>query len=391
MKRVLVLDASQRSALAVTRSLGKQGVFVLTADESTTALAGCSHYSKQYLHYPSPRLHTDEFVAAIILLCERHDINIVLPMTELTTALLLKNKSSLSAITLPWPDLESVDLLADKSALMRLAESLGIPTPRTWYADNPASLPCNLDELPYPLVLKPGKSWLNVHNVWIRSSVRVADSPEDALHILESDPAFRQQPFVLQEYISGHGQGIFALYDHGKPLAFFAHRRLREKPPSGGVSVLSESIPVDPVLRSHARSLLDRVGWHGIAMVEFKVSDRGMPYLMEVNTRFWGSLQLAIDAGIDFPWLLYRLACGEQANTDAHYRTGIRLRWLLGDLDSLYLTLRDRKSYNRGEKIKSVIQFITPSFFRTRHEVFRWDDPGPFWCEMKRYCRDLID
>ena len=391
MKRALVLDASQRSALAATRSLGRRDIAVFTADEFTTTLAGSSRYSKQYFDYPSPRKHPDEFIATIIRLCELHDITIVFPMTELTTALLLRHKASLAEITIPWPDLASVDSLADKSALMRLAESLGIPIPRTWYVDNPSNPPGNLDEFPYPLILKPGKSWLCLHNEWIRSSVRVANNPVDTSHYLENDPVFAQHPFLLQEYVSGHGEGIFALYDHGNALAFFAHRRLREKPPGGGVSVLSESIPVNPVLLSHARSLLDRTGWHGIAMVEFKVKDDGTPYLMEVNTRFWGSLQLAIDAGIDFPWLLYRLACGEQIKTNGHYKNGIRLRWLLGDLDSLYLTLRDRNSYSRGDKFKAVIRFITPSLFRTRQEVFRWDDPGPFWCEIKQYVRDILD
>ena len=354
-------------------------------------LAGSSRYSIQRLNYPSPRFHTDEFIAAIITLCDQHGINILLPMTELTTALLLRHKTIFSDITIPWPELESVDSLTDKSALMQLAESMGIPVPRTWYVNDPSGLPCDLEALPYPLVLKPGRSWFNHHNEWIRSSVRVASSAMEASHFLKIESAFQQQPFLLQECVSGHGQGIFALYDNGKPLAFFAHRRLREKPPSGGVSVLSESIPVNPVLLTHARSLLDSAGWHGIAMVEFKVSDDGTPYLMEVNTRFWGSLQLAIDAGIDFPWLLYRLACGEQVNTDTHYKTGIRLRWLLGDLDSLYLTLRDGNRYNRGDKLRAVIQFITPSIFRTRHEVFRWNDPGPFWCEIKQYARDIIE
>ena len=246
MKRALVLDASQRSALAVTRSLGRRGIAVFTADESTTALAGCSRYSKQYLNYPSPRLHPDEFIRSIIRHCELHGISIVFPMTELTTALLLRHKASLSDITIPWPDLESVDSLADKSALMRLAGSLGIPVPHTWYVDNPSDLPCSLDYISLSIGLKPAKSWLKLHNEWFRSSVRVANNPVDALHFLESDPVFQKQPFLLQEYVSGHGEGIFALYDHGKALAFFAHRRLREKPPGGGVSVLSESIPVNP-------------------------------------------------------------------------------------------------------------------------------------------------
>ena len=86
-----------------------------------------------------------------------------------------------------------------------------------------------------------------------------------------------------------------------RPVAFFAHKRLRERPPWGGVSVLSESAEPDPRLKALARQLLDDACWHGVAMVEFKVAPDGTPYLMEINTRFWGSLQLAIDAGVDFP------------------------------------------------------------------------------------------
>ncbi len=46
-------------------------------------------------------------------------------------------------------------------------------------------------------------------------------------------------------------------------------------------------------------------------MVEFKADARtGTPYLMEINGRFWGSLQLAIDAGVDFPAILVAAALG---------------------------------------------------------------------------------
>jgi predicted ATP-grasp superfamily ATP-dependent carboligase len=219
--------------------------------------------------------------------------------------------------------------------------------------------------------------------------VQFAENPSAARSIIESDPAFKVHPFLLQECITGHGQGVFALYDRGKPLAFFAHRRLREKPPSGGVSVLSESIPVDAVQLSYARSLLDKACWHGVAMVEFKVAEDGTPYLMEVNTRFWGSLQLAIDAGVDFPYMLYQLACGTRPEPINEYKTGKRLRWLLGDLDSLYLTLKDREHYSVVDKLGALLQFITPSLFRTRHEVNRWKDMGPFWCELRQYIRDI--
>ncbi|MBK8163190.1 MAG: ATP-grasp domain-containing protein [Gammaproteobacteria bacterium] len=389
MKRALVLDAGQRGALAVTRSLGAQGVSLVTADESRTALAGCSRFSQRFVTYPSPRSQPERFVSDLAELCRNEKIDIAFPMTELTTALLLAHRSDFPDITLPFPAIDTVEALANKCSLMRLAETLGVPIPRTWYADNPAELPANLADLPYPLVLKPGKSWLNRNGQWLHTSVKFAATPSEAATILESDPAFHAHPFLLQECVAGYGQGVFALYDKGKPLAFFAHRRLREKPPRGGVSVLSESIPVDPALLAHARALLDKAGWHGIAMVEFKVSAEGAPYLMEINTRFWGSLQLAVDAGIDFPWLLYRMACGERVEPVEDYKVGARLRWLLGDLDRLYLITRDSE-YAFAEKLKALLGFVRPDPIRTRHEVDRWGDPGPAWWELKQYLRDIL-
>ena len=254
---------------------------------------------------------------------------------------------------------------------------------------DPDNLPCNLEDLPYPIVLKPGKSWLFHEGQWSRAAVRFADNPLDAKNILDSDWAFKAHPFMIQENVAGHGAGVFAIYDNGKPLAFFAHRRLREKPPSGGVSVLSESIPVEAKLGSHARTLLDNVNWHGVAMVEFKVAPDGTPYLMEINTRFWGSLQLAIDAGVDFPYMLYQLACGEQPASVTNYKTGIKLRWLLGDLDNLYLTLRNKQTSFKT-KAAAVVRFITPSLLRTKHEVNRIGDLKPFWYEIRQYISDIL-
>ncbi len=389
MKRVLVLDASQRSALAVTRSLGRRKVPVFTADAGTSALAGYSRYSLQYFPLPSPAQDSQHFVAALVRLVRDQHIDILLPMTELTTALVLDEQARFDNTVIPFPEPAALDALTDKCSLMRMADRLGVPVPRTWHADSPASLPCPLDELPYPLVIKPGRSWLRVGSHWKRAAVRIAGSPAEAAAILDAEQALRAHPFLFQEYIAGHGQGVFALYDKGEALTFFAHRRLREKPPRGGVSVLSESIAVDPAAGAHARALLDAVGWHGIAMVEFRVAADGTPYLMEVNTRFWGSLQLAIDAGVDFPWLLYQLACGTRPETVPAYRTGVRLRWLLGDLDSLYLTLRDG-DYSPGRKAAAIARFLTPSPFRTRHETDRWGDMGPFRYELGRYLADLI-
>jgi predicted ATP-grasp superfamily ATP-dependent carboligase len=124
-------------------------------------------------------------------------------------------------------------------------------------------------------------------------------------------------------------------------------------------------------------------------MVEFRVANDGTPYLMEVNTRFWGSLQLAIDAGVDFPELLYRITNGETPPAQQPYKKGVRLRWLLGDLDSLYLVLKSSQ-YSISVKFSRIRDFLTPHLFSTRHEVNRLGDLKPAFTELKQYIRDLV-
>ena len=147
---------------------------------------------------------------------------------------------------------------------------------------------------------------------------------------------------------------------------------------------MSESVKPDPLLQTLAQRLLDDAQWHGVAMVEFKVARDGTPYLMEINTRFWGSLQLAIDAGIDFPVMLLDLAFGKPIKPP-DIREHIKLRWLLGDMDHLYLTWRSRR-YSLAHKLRTTAALLKPDLSgMTRHEVNRLGDMKPAWHELTAY------
>ena len=115
----------------------------------------------------------------------------------------------------------------------------------------------------------------------------------------------------MQAYVPGRGAGVFALCDRGRVLAWFAHERLRDVRPSGSGSSVRRSVPLSPRLRAPAERLLASMAWHGPAMVEFRDEDGQPPCLMEVNGRFWNSLQLAIEAGVDFPRLWLAVLRGE--------------------------------------------------------------------------------
>jgi predicted ATP-grasp superfamily ATP-dependent carboligase len=50
---------------------------------------------------------------------------------------------------------------------------------------------------------------------------------------------------------------------------------------------------------------------------------------MEINGRYWGTLGLAIEAGIDFPWLACRLAMDGHIATELEYEKGLGYRWMI--------------------------------------------------------------
>ncbi|MBW7470066.1 ATP-grasp domain-containing protein [Marinobacter sp. M216] len=386
--RILVLDGNQRASLAAVRSLGSRNLWVAVAESTATSMAGMSRYCKVRATYPDPYESPRLFFEAIVKLVNDLDISFLLPITEATTYVLLRYRDELPQhVTFPFPRSDSVEKLANKNELFKYATIKGVPVPETLFCENAEEGLRKLGQIDhFPIVLKPFKSKILEDGHIVSTRVLIAESAEQARSYLASYNFF-SYPFTIQSFIAGTGQGVFALYNHGKPVCYFSHRRIREKPPAGGVSVLSESAPLNDALRLSAEHLLGGVQWHGVAMVEFRVDHNGTGYLMEVNPRFWGSLQLAIDSGIDFPWWLY-LVCTEQQMPEVKWRQR-RVRWILGDLDRLIIILKSpNKNYSFGQKLIEVLRFFQPGL-QTRHEVNRWNDLRPFWFELRQYLRAL--
>lgn len=393
--RVLVTDAETRSALAATRSLGRRGHVVFTAAHTLPALASASRFAAGADTYPDPFAASDAFVDAVVALARRHAIDVVLPMTEITTLLVTQFRDSFPAsVRVPFGDAGTVARAADKSEVLAIARKVGVPIPETLVIRSPADLQ-NAQELAYPRVLKPARSRVRTPRGWLSTGVTYVADPNDLRRKLQFyDTAVF--PVLLQERIEGPGVGVFALCDRGRTLARFSHRRLREKPPSGGVSVLSESAPLDPHAAEYAERLLAELKWDGVAMVEFKRDRRdGSLRLMEINGRFWGSLQLAIDAGIDFPSLLVQLAAGRPVPPNTDYRVGVRCRWFLGDLDHLLMILlRSRESLNlppdHPGRLRTLVDFFRLVQPGLRYETWRANDLRPSILEVKHWFKGLL-
>lgn len=384
--KVLVLDASQRASLACVRALGQQPhLAVYTAENLPSALAGQSRYSTDFFYSPSSTNEPEAFLDWLDNICLQETFSLVIPITEITSQLILMNQNRLPNTRIPFSSYEQVMQLAHKGELVKLANSMNIPVPHSLFFASSQEVDYSL--LNYPIVIKPCLSRIFTGKLWINTQVKIIRSEDELRSIFNATEYLKNNAFMLQEFIPGHGAGIFCLFNKGEPHAFFAHNRIREKPPEGGVSVLSESIAINPDLKKIATDLLTAVNWHGVAMIEFRISPSGKAYLMEVNTRFWGSLQLSIDAGVNFPAMLVANELAIPFSLPNNYREGQKLRWLLGDLDNLYLVLKSNQSWKR--KLQHVIKFMNPNFLHTRHEINRWNDLAPAWFELKAYVKQL--
>jgi predicted ATP-grasp superfamily ATP-dependent carboligase len=385
-RRILVTDGTQRSALAVVRSLGRAGHTVFVCGPRVPSLAGSSKYSFAEAAVANALDSPAHFVSDVSHLIERWRIDTLIPITEASLLALLPERDSLGVV-IPWPDVDTFRAVADKRSLLAAAASLGIAVPRQVVLSNEADVraldPSLLD---FPLVLKPSRSVGEHEGQRVSLGVRhVANAGALRAEIAAlGNAAF---PLLLQQRIIGPGIGIFLLMWDGKLLATFAHRRLREKPPSGGVSVYSESVTPDSELVEQSRMLLEQMKWRGVAMVEFKrEASTGIAYLMEVNGRFWGSLQLAIDAGVDFPARLVAAASGEALPATTGYHVGTRSRWWWGDVDHLLARWRKDAATlalpaGAPSRWRATLDFLTFWHPHDRNEVFRLKDPRPFFRE----------
>jgi predicted ATP-grasp superfamily ATP-dependent carboligase len=270
-----------------------------------------------------------------------------------------------------------------------------VAVPRSEYVSGSAGLLDVLDRVQYPAVIKPIQSRIQTDAGWVATTVHYAYSDQELRQLYRDTPYLSSHPSLIQQRIVGPGIGVFLLFDRGRLITEFAHRRLREKPPAGGASVLRESAAVDSRLREYAQRLLGPIGWHGVAMMEYKEDARtGQPFLMEVNGRFWGSLQLAIDAGVDFPYLVYQLALGRTPKSAPAYQIGVKSRWLLGDVDHLLLRLckSDRElclppsAPSRLQAVKDFLRFSQPDL---HYEDADADDLRPFLYELGQNTKSL--
>ncbi len=366
MHKVFVTDGGQRKTLSVVRSLGKKGISVTVGDETVISLSRFSKYCHKFILYPSPKRHPERFYQFLLEHIKRNKYDVLMPVDNETILIAARYREEISKYTLlPVADPSTIMKAWNKAQTIKLAKECGIPCPQTLFIEKLEELQTLKNKLKYPIVIKPQESYGS------RGMV-IVNSPKKLLSSYQKVHAYYPFPLV-QELIPQKGEKyqVSALFDQNRePKAVFVQRILRQYPVNQGSDTLSESV-YSPEIQKLGIKLLRYLNWYGVAGVEFIVDPRDrIPKLMEINPRFWASLQLAIFSGVDFPHLLYQMVVNGRIEKIDEYKVGMRYRWLLlGDILSFLFDT------NRFKRKPSFFDFSYTN--STTYAILSKEDTGP--------------
>ncbi len=389
--KALVVDGHLKSSLAIVRSLGRAGISVYVGAERSTGMALHSKYVKHRFVYPSPYTDQDGFVRYIKAEAIRMgNMPVVYAQSDATFLSLYLHRSDLCKyMTLVYPDEKSIEIAFDKGATYSLARISGVPTITTYLPETKDEIVLLGKTLQYPAVLKTRRSvtWRNGKGISGSASF-IQTAAELQKSFLALKEKLGEAPLV-QDCVYGEEYGVEMLAHHGKPYAMLTHHRLRSLSPTGGASVLKETLGAGDLrdtMEAHATFLAEKLAWEGPLMVEFKIdSDTRTPLLMEMNGRFWGSLPLATASGLDIPYLFYRaVAEGDIPQEVGRGRDGVTSNHFFGGVMHLLrvLFVHDPMRAKLYPKRLTALRDFLVLPKHTHSDVWSFRDPKPAFFEV---------
>jgi predicted ATP-grasp superfamily ATP-dependent carboligase/protein-tyrosine-phosphatase len=389
--KVLVLGDDSRGFLSVVRSLGRAGLEIHVAWCPANAPSLRSRYVHAVHRLTGYRRTGTAWLAALMRLLEEERFDLVIPCHDAGLLLLQTHRAELEKLPgIYLLGAETFDICFSKARTYDLAERLSIPVPRQRLATNRAEMDAAAAEFGFPLVLKPCAS-AGLENPSARMVVRKVWRREELDEEVSSERL--KQGILAQENFVGTGVGVEALCHNGEVLTAFQHERVHE-PLMGGGSSYRKSVALDEELLNAAQKLMAALRYTGVVMVEFKVNLRTRQWiLVEINSRFWGSLPLSIAAGIDFPLYLYEMLIFGRVEFPREYRLGVYARNWLKDLRWMLENLRADRSdpaLMTQPLWKVAGSFLNPLLLRESSDTLTLDDPAPALAEVAQTFQDGI-
>jgi predicted ATP-grasp superfamily ATP-dependent carboligase len=358
--RALILETGRtRAALAGARALHRAG-WRVGIGSPLRGLATRSRAVERWHPLPAPEEGGEPYLEAVWDAVRSGRYTLVFAAGDAELLLVAEGRDQLGA-TVPHPSHGVLLRGLDKLELMQTAERVGVAVPRTWR-------PSDGFGAKWPVVVKPRFKLADVEegHGW-RLGTQVAHDADEVRGCVE-DIERAGVEAVLQQHLVGRLVAWSGVLDGtSEVLAEVQQEASQLWPTSGGVSARAVTVPVGEEIGGGARALLAELGWNGLVQLQFIVGADGRPRLIDLNPRFYGSLALAIGAGVNLPAVAAASATGGRPSVPAA-RVGARYQWLVGDLQA---QLADERG--RVAALLSTLRWGIGA----HHSVWSARDPAP--------------
>lgn len=327
-----------------------------------------SRYINKFIYFPKPSDDL-EWIAKINELCMVHNIDVLMPVyeTSIRTLILYRDLLKYKDKTLLPPSLESFDTANHKDRLAAHMQTLGIPTPNSIPLLNHEEFEKAIPGLEFPLLLKPTLDTGGGDGIIKFEELQALES-----HLRNQEINF---PIVLQQYIVGYDSGCNVLCKDGKILAYTIQKGFlyENKPfsPQIGLNIVHEEEVIKIVSR-----LMESLNWTGLANIDLIYDSRLKRYLiLEINPRYWNTVDGSVPAGINFPWLYCQTVRGIHFEIPEYRETtfvGLKglpgyIKKEPGNLFSKLLWKQTPLKYALNDPLPMIYHF----FWRTKNIIVR--------------------
>jgi len=255
-----------------------------------------------------PRAGCIEYIPGLLDIVKKHNVSLVLPMTDLDIRSLARQRAKFDAVgcSVMIGSEESIKLCRDKAAFQEVLASAGLATIKTMSLEKFRTNPF------YPCFVKP-----------LRGSASVGAGVIKNDRELRAHVATFGELLVVQEHVPGQEFTVDVFRSrNGKIHCIVPRLRMviRSGEVEKGITIRDKRVIEDT---RKLAGLLDDV-W-GVFCCQCKRKPGGPPRFFEVNPRFGGGSPLSIAAGANLPRYVLQEILGKPIDKDIDFQDNLMM------------------------------------------------------------------